>query len=144
MKKASTLIITLVILLMFTSCSSNSSENKLIENITLGATMNQVIEALGYSEDYYNKFDDLLEYKDIELFGQYCNRASFNFKNNELDFVIISYPIGAEYETILKFLEKSYGKPDDDKITSWHHNGVFIGFTKGNDELGSAITISKD
>ncbi len=148
MKKTNILITTaLTIMLLFTSCSSNGSEKKLIEDIDFGTTINQVIEALDYSDDYYNKFDDLLEYKDIKLFGQYCERASFNFKNNELDYIIIYYPSGADSKVIIKSLEKSYGKNedsfDDHKSFSWYCNGASISLIK-SDEDGPCILISKD
>lgn len=145
MKKTNMLLATtLTTIILFTSCSSNGSEKRLIGDIDFGVTMNQVIEELDYSEDYFNKYDDLLEYKDIKLFGQYCERASFNFKNNELDVIFIDYPSGADSKAILKSLEKAYGKLDDDRISSWHYNGAYIGFIEGNDELAPCIVISKD
>lgn len=145
MKKIKSLLITaLITMLLFTSCSSNGSEKKLIGDIDFGVTMNQVIEELDYSEDYYNKYDDFVEYKDIKLFGQYCRRASFDFKNNELYSIYISYPSGADSKAIFKSLEKAYGKLDDDSISSWHYNGAHISFIEGNDELDPCILISKD
>lgn len=147
MKKTNILITAaLTIMLLFTSCS----EKKLIEDIDLGATMNQVIEALDYSEDYYNKYDDELVYKDIKLFGQYCRRATFNFKNNELYNIFISYPSGADSKAIFKSLEKAYGKQDYDFDNNnsfiWHCNGASISFIKSikddnGDELGPSIAI---
>lgn len=143
MKKKFIFLVTAVIMLIcFTSCSSSGSEEKVIGEIDLGVTQNQVIEQLGECDD---ATDYSLNYQDIELFGQYCKKASFGFEDGELNDIFITYPSGADEKEIFKALEKAYGKQEfsfDDNVSfSWHHEKTFIVFSRRTDELETNIMI---
>lgn len=149
--KKSVILIVLATVLFFSSCSSSTgSEEKLIGEIDIGSTKNQVIEQMGYSEDYYDDIEDELYYEDIKIFGQYCKYVSFYFEDNELQSIIIGYTSAAENKTIFNELEKSYGKNeyeaefDDDTAFYWYHNGARISFAKGNDIAPTHIMIHKN
>lgn len=149
LKKALIFII-LTAAILFSGCSSTGSEEKLIGEINIGSTKNQVIEQMGYSEDYYNVTDTNLYYEDIKIFGQYCKVADFSFENNELRSISIQYTNGAEIKTIFKELEKAYGKNefefdfDDENTFLWFHNDALIAFSKGDDKLEPNILVLKN
>ncbi len=147
MKKIFSLFLIIVITLSFYACSSNGSEEKLIGEIDLGVTKNQVIEQLGYSDDYYEEYKGDLTYRDIKIFDQYCKSARFMFENNELTSVTIIYPSGADSNAIIKTLEKAYGEIEDystDKNYYWTHGNATISLLFGEDSLGLAIFKSED
>lgn len=140
MKKLLVLFLTTLIMLQLSACSSDGSEEQLIDKINLGITKNQVIEQLGYSDDYYEEYHGDLTYRDIKIFDQYCTSARFRFEDKELVSVIIHYPSGADTDEIFKVLEKVYGKGQDYSVDSndtwynWKHNNASINFNIVDDK----------
>lgn len=142
MKKLLVLFLTILIMLSLPACSSGGSEE--LTPVKLGITRNQLIEQLGYSDEYYEEYHGELTYYDIELFDQYCKRARFMFENNELTSITIYYPSGADYDTIINALEKVYGEPEDfstDDYYFFSYNNISINYAVMPDS--SAITIYK-
>lgn len=147
MKKSLILFFMALIMLSLPACSSGGSEEKLIGEIDFGVTQNQVIEQLGYSNDYYYEHNGTLTYDDIKIFDQYCKFADFWFEDNELTSIDIFYPSGADSGTIIKALEKSYGKTEDystDERYYWSFNNATIVFSSGDDYFYLAIYKSED
>lgn len=143
MKKILILFLTTLIMLSLPACSSGGSEEQALK---LGVTQNQLIEQLGYSDEYYEEYKGDLTYQDIKIFDQYCKRAWFDFENNELTAVTISYPSSADSNAIIKYLDKIYGEKEDmqSEVNDWFiwsNNDMTISYSKSKEDdlLGIAI-----
>ncbi|MDE5859018.1 MAG: hypothetical protein K2H23_01285 [Oscillospiraceae bacterium] len=148
MKKILILLLTTLIMISLSACSSGNPDE---QPLKLGVTRNQLIEQLGYSDEYYEEYKGDLTYRDIKIFDQYCHHARFMFDNNELTAVTISYPSGADSNSIIKYLDKTYGEKEDmqSEVNDWFiwsYNGMVIDYSKSNEDdlLGIAIHKSTD
>lgn len=149
MKRLLTAFLAFITILSLSSCSkSTSNSEEKIVGVNLGVTKNQVIEQMGYSEDYYFDSENRIMYNDIKVFEQYCAFADFWFENNELESISIHYPSGVDNDAIVKALEKAYGKKEDSAVDSclfFSYNNMSICYLMAEDqEDTSSISISKN